>query len=527
MSRKKSALDEGDDPSQSIPFDYEAYCTGDLLPLVNWLNGKVLTLEGYRKARPSSIQKVDDASSVIIKNLIAAVAVSPRCFLAISLDRGSYTKTRYRPIQLSYDWMVKVLDYLINAKPPLVAFVPGFSDPRSGIGKRTRIKATRHFVSLLKRYGVIVANDPHCKTKNLDRDLNPVPLGVPVVLPVHWSKGLKRHELIRLKNAEGKLVEYQDDELTNGMRDRLNTLNKFIADHFHADLLLTDEKIEKLYSTEAEDAEQRVYSFYSDDRDRPRFVQFNRHQLYRVFNNGSFDEGGRFYGAWWQQIPSKFRPYITINDLPTQEFDYSNLHPAMMYAKEGKKLQDDAYVLPGLKEYRKLVKTTFFKMMNAYEGQRIDPPTAGSLPPNVSWDDLQGMILEKHAAISHRLKSGDGIRLQKMDADIAEDVMLSMMKRDYLALPIHDSFVTYNGLGPIIIEEMKRAYRSRINSEIDVDADVSFLDLELPNQAPEDFDVEGFFRERSDMPGYDGYRARLRQFFGTRTEGWQNRFGFE
>lgn len=163
-------------------------------------------------------------------------------------------------------------------------------------------------------------------------------------------------------------------------------------------------------------------------------------------------------------------------------------------------------------------------MMNAYQGQRIDPPTAGSLPPNVSWNELQEMLLEKHAAISHRLMSGDGIRLQKVDADIAEDVMLSMMQRDYPVLPIHDSFVTYSGLGPIIIEEMKRAYRYRMNSEIDIDADVSFLDLELPSQIPDDFDVKVFFEERSDKPGYDGYRARRRQFFGTRTENWYNRF---
>jgi hypothetical protein len=23
-----------------------------------------------------------------------------------------------------------------------------------------------------------------------------------------------------------------------------------------------------------------------------------------VFNNGKFDEGGRFYGGWWQLIPN-------------------------------------------------------------------------------------------------------------------------------------------------------------------------------------------------------------------------------
>jgi hypothetical protein len=102
MSRKKSALDPGDDPSQSIPFDYEAYCTGDLQPLASWLVGKVLTLEGYRKARSSSIQKVDDASSVIIKNLVNVSCTRfrrhrVRCFMEQEVHHGA--KAVYTGVQ--------------------------------------------------------------------------------------------------------------------------------------------------------------------------------------------------------------------------------------------------------------------------------------------------------------------------------------------------------------------------------------------------------------------------------------------
>src|SRR5665213_2823864 len=97
----------------------------------------------------------------------------------------------------------------------------------------------------------------------------------------------------------------------------------------HIDLLLPDAEIEELY--EKEDPEAEMEAFQNDERDRPKFVEFERVRLYRVFNNGSFKEGGRFYGGWWQGIPSRYRQYITIDGHTTWEYDYSYLHPAMLY----------------------------------------------------------------------------------------------------------------------------------------------------------------------------------------------------
>ena len=54
------------------------------------------------------------------------------------------------------------------------------------------------------------------------------------------------------------------------------------------------------------------------------------HQLHRVFNRASFSQGGRFYGPWWQNIPSELRADITINGIQTVEMDYPRLHPTLM-----------------------------------------------------------------------------------------------------------------------------------------------------------------------------------------------------
>jgi hypothetical protein len=519
-------LEEGDDPDRSEPFDFNLACRPELIPLAAELDSRLIGSEGFRKARPSSLDKAQEATQLILQNLVNAVECSNYCFLAVPRDRNIFNKSsRYRPISVSYDWFIKVLDFLSEHDPPLILVKGAFKDHESGIGRRTRIKASGWLRSVLRRFSAINTNQVTDISVIFD-NLNRQSVENRLHLPASWRQTPSNPELIRLKNAKGELIDYDENDDTKGMRSRLQTWNEFSNDNFHVGLLLPDDKIESLY-TDANDFETEAQSFYSDVRDRPRFVRFDQTQLYRVFNNSSFEQGGRFYGGWWQQIPSKLRRYITINEGPTREFDFSNLHAAMLYAKEGLKLENDAYVLPGLDAYRKLVKTTFFKMMNAYEDQRIDPPRKDALPPGLSWADLQRMILEKHAPIAHRLKSGDGIRMQRLDADIAEDVMLAMMKRNYLALPIHDSFITYSGIIPIIVDEMKSAYRARMNQEVGVDADLSFLEQEgiWPTHDEGQNDPEDIVRDRVQSSGYEGYDARLRAFLRTKSDDWRWRFG--
>ena len=65
-----------------------------------------------------------------------------------------------------------------------------------------------------------------------------------------------------------------------------------------------------------------------------RVLNFNHVCLRRVFSRGSMERGGRFYGGWWQFIPSEFREFITINGLATVEIDFSELHPRLLYMSQ-------------------------------------------------------------------------------------------------------------------------------------------------------------------------------------------------
>jgi hypothetical protein len=43
-------------------------------------------------------------------------------------------------------------------------------------------------------------------------------------------------------------------------------------------------------------------------------IDLSKRTLTRMFTNGSFEEGGRFYRGWWQNVPSEYRKFITIDE---------------------------------------------------------------------------------------------------------------------------------------------------------------------------------------------------------------------
>jgi hypothetical protein len=50
-----------------------------------------------------------------------------------------------------------------------------------------------------------------------------------------------------------------------------------------------------------------------------------------------------------------------------------------------------------------------------------------------------------HAPIAQHFYTGVGLRLQRIDSDIAEKVMLAFIQMNAPILPLHDSFLVHNG----------------------------------------------------------------------------------
>ncbi len=202
----------------------------------------------------------------------------------------------------------------------------------------------------------------------------------------------------------------------------------------------------------------------------------------RKFCRGSWDCGGRFY-ADVQNVPSDWRKHMRIGGEPVVELDYDNLHIAMLYAGEEKRLSGDAYDITsafdlgaemdeviGLREeeigfyrqrQRKVVKRALNVLINAenyqsaYEALKHHGWTEeiGAPLANDVFKPLVGALRKKHEPISNYFHSDAGILLQRKDSDLAYKVMTQTG-----AIGIHDGFVIEASREKELRDAMKRAF---------------------------------------------------------------------
>ncbi len=178
----------------------------------------------------------------------------------------------------------------------------------------------------------------------------------------------------------------------------------------------------------------------------------NNKSLYRVFNRNSFTLGGRFYGGSYQVLPKEFRPHIKINNAPTVELDYAAHHIRIAYHLEDIEYQDDPYLAisdnPG---ERQLFKQLLLVIINAETEAAAMSGFRDKIRGNAKYklEDLNNSTIkplinrvkEAHPRIADYFHSGAGRRLQNLDSQITEGILMIMTKEGIPCLPIHDSYI--------------------------------------------------------------------------------------
>lgn len=293
-----------------------------------------------QKRAKSSVTKFHLSTAWLCKRLLASYTASPEAGMRISKDRNRYTKGRYVPEGVTYDIAIDGVLPLMEIDG-FVREVRSFRfDRTKGEGEQTRIAATRKLVDWF-------AADPALLPKALVGCEDTDPL---VVQVTGKRKGKNRNgKEVTFKTKTLKL--YTDDASTVQMRDNLNIINDCLKRHW-SDLHLSDDEWVKL---------QR--SLVGNKKYDYTPIRLHRQTVRRIFNSTSFDIGGRFYGGWWQNIPSAYRGMITIDGKRTTEFDYGRLHPTMLYAQEGMTLSGDAYDIGIGDEHRDVIKQLFNAMV--------------------------------------------------------------------------------------------------------------------------------------------------------------------
>ena len=279
-------------------------------------------------------------------------------------------------------------------------------------------------------------------------------------------------------------------------------------------------------------------------------LEFSNRSLKRIFALSSYDYGGRFYGGWWQGVPSEYRKFIEIEGCITVEMDFSTMQARVLYARANAEPPDDSYIVPGWDPgLRPVIKKAFNQLVNSREGSKNEnqwhrfPPEMEPDPKPEGWiamkkhekakfqrQEFKRRTGRKYEELLHDLKnmhkpidefffSRSWKWLQRVDSDIAEKVMLKLLNHQFTALPIHDSFIVRRDAEGRLLETMNEALNEAFEEVVGVATKVK-RDEAVYDQNPKQHVVNAqdlYEPARRDLYERSGYYRRIAE--------WQSEWG--
>lgn len=501
--------------------DLSLQLSSDFDVVVDPMVDQVLSAEGLTRNQ-TNLRNHKNALSFLLSNLIQLHLMDASAYCFVDRSNGFYRSSPYNPNRIGGRALRRCFGFLRDNG---FIEVRGGNFNRSGEGAPgglvTRCRAQESLLVALDSSeteggGIGEAGSPGItRNTNFINDINSIQslsLFNRAPLPI-----------IRMKDENKVLIETPDHPDLDRMTTNLAGINDYLEDHW-IDLCIPDDELLQALTNRSLDEDglpgQRT-------NNRSHFNLATQRTLYRVFNYGSFEHGGRFYGGWWQQIKSRYRKFITINWHPVSEIDFSSMQPAILYAMEGVPAPQDAYAVDGIHEdYRDLLKKTLLQIINAAD-EHMRAPRREELPEGMSFRDLKNALKAKHAAISSHFNSGIGTRIQRIDSDIAETVMLTMAEHRQLVLPVHDSFIIRSSEGNVemLKEAMKAASVHHLDQGLSHKTDPQWIDelITVDDRKLHDLDIRDIsesFGNLIQQPEYARFNKRRWDFVGHKGEEW-------
>lgn len=402
-----------------------------------------------KRTNKGTKQKVDLTTKQLLSALYHSYFSFPKgsSQVSISLTSGHYSSSNY-----SFRVIKDVFNCLCDLE--WIEFDKGSEDK----GKVTRIWAVGELSLVFDSIGLLWLPQ------------EPKPMDTLVVL-----RNYKNPEGKTKKERGNKIdIDVPETAKVDTYRSNLFNFNQFLIKHCIS-LELDDENLNTLANEVAKRAKDKARIWTSEEEEKVGYLDFSRVQLRRIFSRGSIEMGGRFYNGWWQSIPSSHRPHIRIDGYKTYEMDYSSMALRIIYAQEEIDIPEDQDLYDiGLDDWegnkdprRKPIKTYINAILNDEFGNyRLPKHTQDIL--GIKHKELHEKVLECHEPISHLFNSGEGLKAQFVDSQIAEEVMLSMMHEEMLVLPIHDSFVVRAGYAGFLHEDMNKAFKKIVNAGVGI-----------------------------------------------------------
>jgi hypothetical protein len=377
--------------------------------------------------------------TVVLLNLYRTYCLDPDMWVMYSRDRNDYNYgARYNKLFIKYDNMIKTVDGLL--KLGYIEHAKGYQDRKSKKAFDSRMKATESLIAVVR--------DECGVTFNMIGQYGP-------------------DELVVLRNADGEPIDYQDTKDIRRMKEVLAKYNDLLS-RTYIDIHFTAEDIKDLIQKRR----QQIDKATGQPKDYRLCINLSNKRVRRIFNKSTFSQGGRFYGGWWQNIPSVLRRHIIINTDSTVEIDFSGLHIYMLYALKGINFADlrkEPYIYPkggDPNNLRPILKILLLAAVNsANEDECIKAVryeinmNRGEYPEELpDLKNAYNMFKGYHSDIADLFCSKSGLKLQRWDSDIAEEIIKELTDQGIAVLAVHDSFICIKPEADYLKEVMFKVY---------------------------------------------------------------------
>ena len=252
----------------------------------------------------------------------------------------------------------------------------------------------------------------------------------------------------------------------------------------------------------------------------------------RIFYRGDWTLGGRYHGGWWQQIPSRLRDQILIDDQYTVEVDFSGFHISLAYGLEGHQPPDDPYALSvsigGLskEQQRKDVKLVALTAINAKDrkaafsafrdqrnrDQRGLPSSQKIKYTNTLLEQLLDNFLKTNLPISHYLCADKGVELMALDGEITTQIMKHFTYRGVPILTVHDSYIVESSRERELMDVMQSVTRKVVGNH----------KFKMKQEQLSPNMIQAFANQDKQINAMDGYKSITSSI--TRTSGYLTRY---
>ena len=299
----------------------------------------------------------------------------------------------------------------------------------------------------------------HTQFRIVDQDMNVVPMGGVQTTLKPANKLLSRIERFGITQAD---ITWSDEQETIVLRKAKKPGQKHPEVQEYKDTDETHHCRTQVQDINAYLAEADITCDHPSINPQDRYLR-------RIFNNSTFDQGGRLYGGFWQRMTSEERAeHIHINQDAIVECDYGQMSLLLLYAEAG--AQDDipegdlydlsAYGIPIT--CRAGIKKTVQAIINSpILPTRLPKGARKLIPSKISLKDILEAIQNKHPRIYPLMTSNIGMQLFRKESDILLDLLGALRKQGIVALPIHDAVLVADEDKEITQKVMRNVFRHK------------------------------------------------------------------